>query len=190
MAGLIDGIGEIDILVNNAGVFQKGRVLEKSIWQLERTIDINLVTPMRLISTVLPSMVSRKECMIVNICSLTKDLPGIAMSDYCASKAGLYMYHQVLRQEIKSAGYDIHTLVVSPYVLTQGLFGGFKMPVLSRVMPGLSHEYVARETVAAMREKEEETVLPGYFRLVTLVTLLIPLPLWDYLAHLFCTYHL
>ena len=61
------------------------------------TFDVNLIAAIHLIKLVIGKMVEDNKGVIVNICSLTKDIGGLEMADYCSSKAALYMFHRILR---------------------------------------------------------------------------------------------
>ena len=93
MRELVERIGKIDVLINNAGVFRKGRIIDKTIEEIEMTLNINLVSAIYLVKLVMVKMLDQNKGVILNVCSLTKDIGGLEMADYCSSKAALYMFH-------------------------------------------------------------------------------------------------
>lgn len=46
-------------------------------------------------------MMDRNEGQIVTISSLASDVPGVKMTEYCASKSALNMFHKALRMEMR-----------------------------------------------------------------------------------------
>ncbi len=56
-------------------------------------MKVNYLGAVNLIKLVIPQMINSNSGIIVNICSLTKDIGGINMADYCSSKTALYMFN-------------------------------------------------------------------------------------------------
>ncbi len=83
---VIKSFGQIDILVNNAGIFERGSVLDTSLKDFERTMDINVTGVFLGMKTVAPHMVKRQKGSIINISSVAgiQGTPGFLA--YGASK--------------------------------------------------------------------------------------------------------
>ena len=61
----------------------------------------------------------------VTISSIAALQPGIGMSQYAGTKAGLYNFHNSARLELKASGYKVSTSVVLSHALDTAMFKGF-----------------------------------------------------------------
>jgi len=89
---VVAGLGAPEILVTAAGMIEGGqRAEDESPDAIRRTLDLNLVAPLRLAQAVHPSMVAAGRGSIVFISSISGvvGVPGIPQASYAASKAGL-----------------------------------------------------------------------------------------------------
>ena len=85
-------LGRPTVLVNAAGAVADGdRAEDETTEAIRRTLDLNLVAPMRLSQAVFPHLVEAGGGAIVNISSISGQVgvPGIPQASYAASKAGL-----------------------------------------------------------------------------------------------------
>jgi 3-oxoacyl-[acyl-carrier protein] reductase len=90
-AATLDRFGRIDILVNNAGVMVTQGVLETSVDDWDRTIDVNLKGPYLCSKAVAPIMIGQGRGTIINMSSNSGLYHPSAMrfTEYVVSKAGL-----------------------------------------------------------------------------------------------------
>lgn len=79
----------IDILVNNAGINPLGELSALSDKNIEETLRVNLISPLRLIRGVASKMKERKFGRIVNISSIWSVAAKPGRSIYSISKAGI-----------------------------------------------------------------------------------------------------
>lgn len=89
---VVDRVGPPTILVNAAGHIVDGdRAEDETADAIRRTIDLNLVAPMRLSQAVFPHLVAAGGGAVVHISSISGlvGIPGIPQAAYAASKAGL-----------------------------------------------------------------------------------------------------
>ncbi len=108
----VAGFGPIDVLVNNAGASLVQATAE-ALWEPAETLmRLNTLTPLKLMHTVLPSMLTRKSGCIVNIASVAALAPGPGFFFYNASKAALAAASESLRMELSGTG--VHVLTVYP----------------------------------------------------------------------------
>ena len=103
------------MLVNNAGLQVVGPTAEVDVDDAERSLMVNLATPLRLVRAVLPSMLERKSGAIVNIASMAALAPTPGMTWYNASKAGLAAASEALRGELR--GTNIRVITVYPGII-------------------------------------------------------------------------
>ncbi len=108
----------VDILVNNAGINRLGAGTEASDLDIQETLQINLVAPLRLVRCLAPSMMSRRYGRIVNISSIWSMVTKPRRVTYAASKAGLNGMTRTLAVEL--APFNILVNALAPgYVNTE-----------------------------------------------------------------------
>jgi NAD(P)-dependent dehydrogenase (short-subunit alcohol dehydrogenase family) len=167
----VDEVKSLDLwaLVNNAGVGSDGVLEADQIW--ERTLQTNLVAPLRLTKTVLPQMRSlSRGGRIVNIGSVQSELAIPGSMAYVASKFGLRGFTHSLRREV--SGFGIHASLIQPgFVATrmaEGLLPQFqakkdligKDPVITAYAKFYDEKFIKefQETYEATIGKMEEVV--------------------------------
>ena len=111
--------GRIDVMLNNAGLMPHSPLERLKIDDWNRTIDVNLKGVLYGIAAALPYMKEQHAGQIINVSSVAghKVRPGSAV--YAATKAGVLMISEGLRQEVKP--YHIRTTVLSPGALATEL---------------------------------------------------------------------
>lgn len=110
------GAQPIDLLINNAGIFPRFNTLaETDFGDVERTLAVNTIGPMRVTRALLPNLRLGTGKQIVSISS---GLGSIAGNDsgryygYRESKAGLNMFTRSLAAELADEGFTC--VVMSP----------------------------------------------------------------------------
>ncbi len=110
-------LGPIDLLVHAAALMPSHLLSEHSHENMERLFRINYFGTTYLVRAVLPSMTERGSGRIIAFGSIA----GIAlvpkMGAYCATKAAVNAYIEVLQNEIRGSGVRAH-LVCPPAVNT------------------------------------------------------------------------
>ena len=87
---IMDKFGGIDILVNNAGVARDSLLMDKSVKEFKRVLDVNLLGTYLVSKYVGKIMMSQKKGKIINISSTNAiDTYYPESCDYDASKAGV-----------------------------------------------------------------------------------------------------
>lgn len=81
--------GAVDILINNAGVLIAKPLLETSLEDMRRTIDVDFVGALRLLQQIGRGMVERKRGVILSIGSQTAFCGGENRAVYAAAKAAI-----------------------------------------------------------------------------------------------------
>jgi len=112
---IIEKWGRIDILVNNIGWNESIPFLEsdEALWY--RSLDINLLVPMRLCHAVLPHMIKQKSGRVVNISSIAGRQPRPYAVAYSAAKAGVIAITRSLA--VAMAPYNIRVNCVAPAII-------------------------------------------------------------------------
>ena len=114
--------GGLDILINNAGVGIFTDVASMTPEQWAEVIDTNITGVFNACQASLPHLRHRGGGYIINISSLAGKNPFKGAAAYCASKAGLNAFSEVLMQEVR---YDnIRVSYVMPGSVATGFSSG------------------------------------------------------------------
>jgi NAD(P)-dependent dehydrogenase (short-subunit alcohol dehydrogenase family) len=102
----VDTFGRLDAVVANAGIAPLGTVATCSARSLSRTVEVDLIGAMLTARAALPALTrSRGHVLLVSSAAAFTVLPG--MSAYCAAKAGLERFGDVLRLEVAHRGITV-----------------------------------------------------------------------------------
>ena len=100
--------GPIGILVSNAGIQHREPLLDVSLADWRRVIDIDLTGAFVVGRTVAKRMVARGTGKIINICSIQTDLARPTIGPYTAAKGALRNLTRAMTAEWASAGLQIN----------------------------------------------------------------------------------
>jgi short-subunit dehydrogenase len=124
--------GRIDIMANIAGVGGIIRTEPTTAASLRSIIEVNFITPVAGMVTVLPGMRKRGFGAIANMCSDDGRAPGPGGADYSASKAALSAATESLSYDARPDGVFLHAVypgwVPTEMGLTAVRDGGLSMP--------------------------------------------------------------
>jgi NAD(P)-dependent dehydrogenase (short-subunit alcohol dehydrogenase family) len=81
--------GRVDILVNNAAVQHEAKLVDQTVDDFDRVVQVNLLGPFLLSRAVLPPMISQGRGSIVNVSSVLGLVGDPLLPIYCATKAGI-----------------------------------------------------------------------------------------------------
>ncbi|MFH1326497.1 MAG: SDR family NAD(P)-dependent oxidoreductase [archaeon] len=93
----------LDILVNNVGAYSTGSFQEMDIKEFEKSIDINLLAPARLMHKMY-ELLKKSSGLIININSIAGKNPNMKEAAYCAGKHGLRGLTTSLTNEANNDG--------------------------------------------------------------------------------------
>jgi NAD(P)-dependent dehydrogenase (short-subunit alcohol dehydrogenase family) len=111
--------GRLDAIVNNAGVGGPSGDLDTvSMADVVRTLDVNLLGPVRLCRAAIPHLKAGGSGRIVNVGSLFADQPVVGGSAYIMSKAALRSLTHCLALELGPSGITVNT-VAPGYMMTR-----------------------------------------------------------------------
>ncbi len=102
---------KVDVLVNNAGVFLPGAIHLEENGVLDKMIETNLYSAYDTTRAVVPNMKLQKEGTIFNVCSTASITAYENGGSYCISKFALLGFSKVLRQELKSFGIRVTSIL-------------------------------------------------------------------------------
>jgi short-subunit dehydrogenase len=164
-AGLLaERAGRVDVLVNNAGVGWAGAFAEMPQERLEGLVAVNLTAPIRLTRLLLPGMIEAGRGHVVFVTSIAGAIGVGREAVYSAAKAGLAVFAEALRDELREYP-GIGVSVVLPGVVDTPFFERRGTPYDRRRPVPIPPERVARRIVAAVRNGRAESYVPGWLRL-------------------------
>jgi uncharacterized protein len=126
---LIEEAGAVDVLVANAALPASGDVLDFSVEQIDRALEVNLRAPIILSRVLGEQMAQRGSGHIVLISSLSGKSGQAASSIYSATKFGLRGFGQGLRGDLGPRGVGV-SVVFPGFIRDAGMFheSGAKLP--------------------------------------------------------------
>jgi len=152
-----DLVGNVDILINNAGIEIYRAFPDYSATDIQSVISTNLLAAMELSRLLLPNMLAQKSGHIVNIASLAAKKGHPYDSIYSASKAGLFMWSDAVRQELVGTGVQISTICPG-YIAEQGMLADTNVPAPS--LSGTSQpEDVAQAVIKSIQKNQAEVIV-------------------------------
>ena len=107
----LETFGRIDILVNNAGIMHRTRLMDISLDEWERTLQVNLTGVFLCTKAVLPIMKKSGFGRIVNISSSAgRSVSTLGGAHYTASKAGLLGLTRAAAKEMAPLGITVNAI--------------------------------------------------------------------------------
>ncbi len=159
-------LGPIDVLVNNAGLENIGPTVETDIDLATRMLNVNLHAPLRLTRALLPSMLERRNGVIVDVASVAAFVTPPHFCWYAASKAGLAAFSEGLRAEV--AGSGVHVLTVYPGPVKTPLADSAYAAVGGRsgivgLLPEGRADVLAERVRRAVEARKKRVVYPRFY---------------------------
>ncbi|WP_445635274.1 Ketoacyl reductase [Nostoc sp. DSM 114161] len=150
-------VGPVDIIINNAAIEIYRDFVDYSLEDLQSILTINLLAAAELTRLFLPSMLERRSGHIVNIASLAGKKGVPYNSIYSASKAGLIMWTDAMRQEL--AATDTNISVICPgYISETGMTVNSRIP--APWLAGTSTPIdVANAVIKAIKQNKAEIIV-------------------------------
>jgi short-subunit dehydrogenase len=165
--------GPIDILINNAGIEIYRPFQDYSTAELQSVLSTNLLAAMELSRLVLPNMLRQGSGHIVNIASLAAKKGPAYNSIYSASKAGMFMWSDAVRQELAGTGVEI-SIICPGYVSEQGMSADSGVPIPSSSGSSTPTD-VAIAVIRAIEQNQPEVIVNKDAMSVNITKLLLAL---------------
>lgn len=158
--------GRIDILVNNAVYVRWEPAQELSLDDVEKMMQVGYFGMIHAIQAVLPFMQQADRGHLINMGSSAGRLyitP--TMGGYCAMKAAVDAYVQILQMELADS--PIHVMLVRPAAVAGTNFfrqqvSSTKMPRLGDIVPYITPPHVAKAVIRGLRRRQTVVNVPGY----------------------------
>lgn len=110
--------GRIDVLVNNAGLEHVDHIESLNPKRLRLMIEVNMYGPIRLTQLVVPIMRQQRSGHIVNVSSISGEVPSPGMIAYAATRSGITIFSRGLRRELDGTGISV-TAVLPGWTRTE-----------------------------------------------------------------------
>ncbi|KAI6040791.1 oxidoreductase [Pisolithus marmoratus] len=178
---ILEEQGKIDIVVNNAGALaigtyryrclcilplgraleeciidgmhEPGPVAEATIEQVRNAFELNTFAALRVTNAIVPSMIKRREGLIINIGSIAGIVTTPWNALYCAAKAALHSITEGLSMELKPFG--IKVMLVAPGGVKSNISANqaltFKLPPTSHYVE-YEERLIERMNLAAHKD--------------------------------------
>ena len=177
--GIVEAWGGLDLLLFVSGVYTPLRADNFDFEIAQKTIDANLLGPMRAVSIVLPNMLKDHAGHIAIVGSVAgySGLPKALA--YGPSKAGIINFCETLYYDLLPQGVGVH--MISPgFVATEATAqNDFEMPAL------ISAEEAAKEILAGLQAGEFDIHFPKRFSGFLKFLRILPYPLYFWVVRRF-----
>ena len=168
----------VDMLVNNAGrsIRRSLTLSYDRVHDVERTIAVNYVAPVRLILGLLPQMVERGDGHVVNILTWGVQVKAPKFAAYIASKSALDVFSRIAGRELYGDGVTFTNVRLS--LVRTDMIGPTDV---YRRSPAMSPEQAAATVVRALEDRPL-TVDTAVGSVAEMLNLLLP-RLSDLVSH-------
>lgn len=143
-------LSRLDILVNNAGLLYNKDIEHINEEEIESTFDVNIISVIKFIQSLLPLLKNAKPAHIVNISSMggfqgSQKFKGLSV--YSASKAALNILSEALAEELKEEEIKVNALNLGAVQteMLESAFPGYAAPFGPEAMA----EYIAKFSIEA-----------------------------------------
>ena len=176
---ILDSWGGIDLLLFVSGAYIPMRANDLTIEAAEKTINTNLLGPMRTVAAVLPTMLKAGSGHIAIVGSVAgySGLPKALT--YGPSKAGLINFCETLYYDLLPQGISVH--MISPgFVATEATAtNDFEMPAL------ITAKQAATEILQGIQKGEFDIHFPKRFTRFLKFLRILPYPLYFWIVRRF-----
>jgi len=164
---LIAAHGPVDGLINCAGIMDVRTVVGTPWSAARRVLDVDLTSPLRLMSLAAPAMAEAGGGLIVNVSSMAGRVPLRGCAYYGGAKAGLAMASEIAHLELAPRGVHVVTVYPGPVAsaLERGARAQLEPTLLSRILPVGDPDRLAGLVMRAIARGQPRVVYPPAYAL-------------------------
>lgn len=143
----------LDVLVNNAGILSLNAIEDEDLETFEAVMNTNFFGSVRCTKAVLPFMREKRDGCIINTTSIAGIIALSPEAAYCASKAALESFTEILAQEMKRFNVKVH--ILEPGIIST--------PMATTNLPKSNSEslYPGGRRMAAIMKNAEQMPAPA-----------------------------
>lgn len=169
-------LGPIDRTMAAAAIMPTSLLAEQDIAQIHLIMDIDYKGVVNTVLSTLPGMMERRHGDMIVFASLMGYMPTMYMGAYCAAKAAVRSFTEVLAHENQSSG--IRFALVAPPLVKTPLLDQVTSPMksLDQAKP-LSPDNIL-DAIEEHLDKGKLEVLPGQAKMGAIAYRLIPGAIW------------
>lgn len=104
-------LGPLDVLVNNAGILLEEKLVDMSVENIRKMLEIDLLGVIFCTRAALPGMLERNSGRIINIASQLGQIGGVDLAAYCAAKGGVIAFTKAMARELGNGGMKTNILI-------------------------------------------------------------------------------
>ena len=171
LADTVFGDGPVDLLFNNAGIGHAGAIVETTLDDWHRLIDVNLMGVVHGLNAFLPRILAQdRPAHIVNTASMAGLVPAAGLGAYSATKAAVVGLSEAL--DIELIGSRVRVTALCPAVINTAIVGTSTMrgawadrrerTIDFYARKGTSPDVVARQALSAVTRGRRIVPTPRY----------------------------
>ncbi|ANY67162.1 oxidoreductase [Paenibacillus sp. BIHB 4019] len=161
---LRDRYPEVSILFNSAGIMRAFELMDDNL-DLEQTtaeVETNLNGTIWMTAALLPQLARQKDAMIVTVSSGLSYVTSPLHPVYSATKAGVHMFTDALRIQLRKSKTNIHVMeLVPPLVAETNLLPDMQ----NGGIPSMSLDTLVKHGIQGM-ERNKKRIVPGFSKLL------------------------
>ncbi len=162
---ILSTIGCPDIIINNAGFAYYHTFDQMTDDEIEKTANVNFIGFLRVTRSFIPYMTkSNSRSCIVNIASIAGALPITPNAVYCASKAGMMVFSELLQIELYPYKIDVICIcpgkVITPFFDHES-YSNRKLAFETSIVTSINE--VVRGVIKAVSLRKKVIFIPKYW---------------------------
>jgi len=122
---------EVDVLVNNSGITRDNLFFWMSDDEWEEVIDTNLNGIFKVTKIIVPKMIKKRDCAIINISSISGIIGNEGQTNYSASKGAIISFTKSLALEL--GRYNIRVNCVAPGLIKSDMTKDLNKSIIKNI---------------------------------------------------------